>query len=545
MTVNGFTDYCKNIKNGQKILLSGEEVFDIWSDNCLVVDGYYFSNTSSLEENPLGRRPTFIHVKGKKDIVIDGNGAKILIHGVITPFIFDNCENVEFRNFEIDYARPTMSEFLILENDGRGNCLIEVSKDSLYEVRNGRLVWVGECGKNGENLWECDYRGEMSIALYNNPKTEEVIMMEKEDGVRFPCIPAFKVLADEGDGKLRIKLENEKAFFPVGCVIQTRNTVRDQIGGAFINSKKIHCENLIVNAMHGFGILSQYCDSVTFSKIRINPPIGRTNASNADFLHFSGCKGEIKIEGCVMSYGHDDFINVHGTHLIITEKNGSFLKVKFMNAYSRGFKAFFEGDEIDFIDRKTLIPYGNAKVKSVEMISDTEFIIETDQENNAKLDDAVENATWTPSVIIKNNKFGPSMGRGILCTTRRKVAIENNIFYKTGGSVLCLEDDCNFWYESGYIADLTFRNNTVIGCAYGSLGCGNPPVIDINPQVIDKTKDIYVHKKIAIENNEFKNLPENAYSIEVKNTENFIYKGNKSDKEIKFTVKSVKNAEIE
>lgn len=539
-----FSNYCKSLENGQRLLLSGDEEFHVWSDDCLVVEGYHFSNTSSIIENPTGKRPVLIYVKDKKDIVLDGNGAKIIIHGIMTPFIFDNCENIIFRNFVIDYARPTMNEFTILENDGKGNCLIKISPDTLYEIRNGNLVWVGERGKDDKYLWECDYRDDMCIAVYNNPKTEEVIMLDREEGVRFPCVPEFTILSDD-NGVLKIKLKNEKAFFPKGCIIQTRNTIRDQIGGAFLNCKNVYCEKLTVNAMHGLGILSQFCDTVTFSGLNINPPEGRTNASNADFFQVSGCKGLVTIENCNLSYGHDDFINIHGTHLIITEKNGKILKVKFMNEYSRGFKAFFVGDEIDFIDRKTLIPYDTAKVSKVDMVSDTEFVLEIEDETEAKCGDAVENATWTPSVYVHDNKFGPSMGRGILCTTRRKVVIENNLFYKTGGHALCLEDDCNFWYESGYITDFTFRNNEIIGCAYGSLGNGHFPIISINPQVIDKSKQVYVHKNITIENNIFKDLPENAYRIEVKNTENFVFKGNKTDKKINFTIESVKNTEIQ
>lgn len=545
MTCQEFTRLCRDLRDGEIVRLSGEEVFDIWSDDCLCVEGYHFSNTASAQENPAGTRPVLVYMKGKKNVVLDGNGAKIVVHGIMTPFLFDACENLVFRNFTIDYARPTMSEFTVLENDGRGTCLILIAKDSLYEVRKGRLVWVGERGKNGIPLWEHDLRDGMNLAMYRNPQTERVYAMGREKGMRFPCVPSFRVLRDEGDGRLTVRLDDPSAFFPVGCTVQIRSTVRDQIGGAFVYCRDVRCENLTVHAMHGLGLVAQFCENIAFSGLQIHPSVGRTNACNADFFQISGCSGKVVLENSSASYGHDDFVNVHGTHFLITEKEGRTLKARFMEPHSRGFVAFFVGDEIGFIDKNTLLPYGSARVARVEMLGDVDFLLETEEENNAVCGDAIENVTRTPEVYIRNNRFGPSMGRGILCLTRRKAVVENNLFYKTGGSVLCIEDDCNFWYESGCVTDLVFRNNTVIGCGYGCFGDGNVPVISVNPQVLDRKSPVYVHKKISVTGNVFRDLPENSYVIDVKNAERFEFTGNRSDREFGFRTESVKELVVD
>ena len=72
--------------------------------------------------------------------------------------------------------------------------------------------------------------------------------------------------------------------------------------------------------------------------------------------------------------------------------------------------------------------------------------------------DVVENATWTPNLYVCNCNFGPTSGRGILCTTRGKVVIENNRFRNLWGPAMLIEDDCNFWFESGYTKNVIFRN---------------------------------------------------------------------------------------
>ena len=530
-------------KDGQTVTLEKNKEYHVEQDDCFCLKGYHFSNTASIEENPQGLRPVALFLKGKKNVCIDGNGAKLIIHGIMTPFLFDECENITLENLTIDYARPTMSEFTILKQTAPAEYLIKIADFSLFDIKNNRIIWHGEKNKNGDYYWQIDYRDDMTIAMRYDPNTEYVQMMGANGDNRFPSIPEFEKIDDLGDGLLKVKLKDPNAFFPVGCTVQTRNTVRDQIGGAFVNCKNVVCKGLTIRAMHGLGLLAQLCENVTFDGLNINPAKGRTVASNADFFQASNCKGEVVIKNCVCSFGHDDFVNVHGTHLKVLEKNAenNRIKVTFVELHSRGFCSFKAGDEIDFINRLTLLPYGSAVIKNVTQISDLEFLLSLDRLPEVNVGDVIENATNTPALTVENNKFGPSTGRGVLCTTRKKIVIKNNVFYKTGGNALCVEDDCNFWFESGYVTDLTFENNKIIDCAYGSLGKGGVPVISVNPQVIKKDESIYVHKNITIKNNEFLRLPEESYRIEVKNTLNLAVENNSSDKPVKVLTESVKN----
>lgn len=532
-----------SVRDNSSVLLEKGE-YHVWSDDCKVVEGYHFSNTASEEENARGSHPVAIFLKDKKNVCIDGNGCKIIIHGIMTPLLFDACENLVVKNMTVDYARPTMSEFTVLKKADDGY-IVAIAKDSLFDVAGSRIVWHGEKGRDGKYLWELDYRDYMSISMYKDPKIEQVRIMGRDANCKFPCVPEFSSVVDLGGGLLKVTLKDEKAFFPVGCTVQTRNTVREDIGGAFVNCKNVSFEEVTIRAMHGFGLLAQLCDTVTFRGINVTPSAGRTVACNADFFHFSNCCGTITVENCICSDGHDDFINVHGTHLRIEKAEGDTLKVCFAEPHSYGFCLFKRGDRIDFINRSSLLPYGSVTVKTVTMLSEYEFLLTVEGENNAREGDYVENATMTPEVFINNNKFGPSMGRGILCTTRKKTVVKNNVFYKTGGNVLCIEDDCNFWFESGYVADVAFIDNRIVACGYGSLGEESEPVISVNPQVIAQDEPVYVHKKIAVERNVFSDLPKNSHVAKIKNTEKFIFSKNTYDGIFEIRSKWVKEMEIE
>ena len=180
--------------------------------------------------------------------------------------------------------------------------------------------------------------------------------------------------------------------------------------------------------------------------------------------------------------------------------------VRFMHDESWGFQAYEIGDELEFIKWNNLQPFAQTKVKSYKKLNDTDILLNLDRPlpeiEIGK--DVVENATWTPNLYVRNCDFGRTSGRGILCTTRGEIIIEKNKFYKLWGPALLMEDDCNFWFESGYSKNVVFRNNIIDTCDHGTT-YPDAPVIRYTPKIMDESFDGYVHGKLIIEKNEFKN----------------------------------------
>ncbi len=112
--MNELSNLILNIKNGETLTLEKGRVYDVSEDDSFILDGYFCSNTAKIDETPPGRRYSAIFLNCLKDIVIDGNGAKILVHGKMTPFLLYKCQNITIKNLEVDYARPTMSEFTVI-----------------------------------------------------------------------------------------------------------------------------------------------------------------------------------------------------------------------------------------------------------------------------------------------------------------------------------------------------------------------------------------------------------------------------------------------
>ena len=132
------------IKDGETLTLESGKIYSVWQCDCKKRNGYYFSNMASWEENPDGMHRAGVYLKDKKDVTIDGNGATLLVHGVITPILFDGCENITLKNLTVDYKRPTMSEFFVEKRTDDGRYVIYIPEEFSYEIKGGKLVWVGE-----------------------------------------------------------------------------------------------------------------------------------------------------------------------------------------------------------------------------------------------------------------------------------------------------------------------------------------------------------------------------------------------------------------
>lgn len=531
--MNEFSKIFIDIKDGETVTLENR-IYHVRQDDSFVKTGYFCTNTAKKHENPDGTRYSAIFLKDKKNITIDGNGAEIMVHGKMTPLLFDNCENITVKNLTVDYFCPTMSEFTVVSND-MGNVTLRINDECLFRTEGNDIIWHGETGADGKPYWEMAHTVQGRYIKVFDPVTEKCKDFNRNH-------LAFEKLEQIDEHTVKGTLLNKDVLLPEGCIVQTRSIVRDQTGSYFNRCKNLEFINLRVKFMHGLGIVSQFCDTVTFRNCDFTPKEGRTTASTADFFQFSGCKGRLTIENCKAQGAHDDYINVHGTHLRIieTDEYEKSIIVRFMHPETWGFQAFEKGDTLEFIKWDTLIPYGETVVEKYEKINDTDIKLWLDRTlpciETGK--DVVENATWTPSLYVSGCEFGPTSGRGILCTTRHDVVIENNIFRNLWGPALLIEDDCNFWFESGYTKNIIFRNNIVDSCEYAVMH-ETAPVIRCTPKVMDENSKQFVHGKLTIENNVFRNPACGKHSFWLEYIENVIIKDNIFDAETEIYKKVV------
>jgi hypothetical protein len=461
--------------------------YDFWPDSATETH-YYISNTSSEEEFPVKKQKVGLYLKDLKNVTLEGNGSVFVFHGKMITWVIDGSENIRLQNISINYERPGMSE-MTLEEITPTSVIANIHPDSKFAIIDGRLEWYGEkwIAKNHHAVLVRPSQGTLSYSGWE---------------------PFLKSKAEK-TGPLKVKFTGDFSKFNAqpDDVLTVRDRYRDYVGAFNNRSKNISLHHINMYSMHGLGIVSQFCENLTYDSVSIapEPGSGRVIASSADGMHFSGCKGQIAINNCRFNGLHDDPVNVHGTHLKVSEiVSPNTLKLKFMHHQSYGFNAFIKGDTVAYLHSAALQIFEQGIIKTAKLISEREMLVEMEKPFSAelKVGDALENVTWTPAVKITNSRFEGTISRGTLITTRRKVLIENNVYYRTGMHAILIENDAMGWYESGPVTDVTIRNNQFIECGFNSAP--DSYAIKINPENRELVKNYYVHRNIRIENNTFK-----------------------------------------
>ncbi len=453
----------------------------------------YVSNTTSEAENPEAVKHAAWLFRGEDGLVINGNGATLMLDGEMTAMIFDGCKGVVVKDLTIDNLHPTLTEMTVMEH-GDDWMKARVHPDSQYRLEDDHTIcWYGKGWEFSRGIaqlydperactWRCHY-----------PFSDVKSIEETQPGV----------LLIRYNGRMPWDLRDGQTF-------QMRDSYRDEVCALVANCKNVTFDNVKVRFAGNFGIVSQCSEDVTFKNVDFmpNPASGRTAAGYADFLQFSGCKGLITVDSCQFAGSHDDPINVHGTHLVVKERvTPTTLRLRYMHDQTFGFQSFFPGDSIEFVNPATLLPIGSGQIKEAKMDSPREILVtlteEMPEEYMAVPGLAVENITWTPDVNISNCYFTLSPTRGVLVTTRGKVVIEDNVFDRLPMSAILIADDASGWFESGPVRDVTVRGNLFKQC--------QGPVIYVHPE--NRENAGCVHHNLRIIDNQFDSCPGDWVSL--------------------------------
>ena len=450
---------------------------------------YHISNTTSEKENPDQTKHIGLWLKGLKNITIDGKGAHLITHGEMTSFVIDGCENITLKNFTVTAADPTVPELTATEVGDR-HMTVRIHPQSKYLIKDGKFSFVGDSWTLSEGIAQ-SYDPEKDITWRS-----------------WSPLPGLQKAIELEPNLLRFTYNTKPQATP-GMIFQMRDGIRDEACGLIQYSKNVTLEDVHLAFLGNFGLVGQMSENITYRNLTFAPETGsgRTCAGFADFVQMSGCKGLILIENSRFTGAHDDPINIHGTHLAVTDfLSPNEIVVKYMHHQTYGFQSFLPGNEIEFIDPYSLLPLASFKVKKSKMKSEREIIVTLDKSVpdsiRKKPELVIENVTYTPEVTIRNNFFSRTPSRGLLVSTRRKILIENNTFFRMQMSGILIADDARSWFESGMVRDVTIRNNNFIEC--------NEPVILIAPE--NSQNKGYVHRNITIANNRFKLIGKNAVS---------------------------------
>lgn len=437
-----------------------------------------------------------------RNLKIRGNGSTFIFHGKCLPVLFMDCENVTLEGVRIDFARSLYSEAKVL-GFKNGKTIVSIDKKAFpYEIRDGRLFFVGE---------NYPLQPIQSVIAFREG-TKNIVSNTADIGCGsdVTVLPGGKIalhrdFSKEGDG------------VAVGDTLTLRTWWRPAPACMIYRAKNTVLRDVSIHSSFGMTLLAQRSENIKIEGTKTaedqtsgmfpRPETGRVYSASADATHFSNVKGKVIVKNSFFETMMDDAINVHSTCLDIAEILApDTIRCRYRHGQAIGFELFEPGENLRFIVGKTLEnSTETVPVKSVRRISPTEVLITLKEAvpANVKPGDAVENADYQPEVVFCGNIVRNNRARGALFTTPRKVVVEDNVFKNVAGSAILLAGDAQGWYESGACEDVTIRNNLFINNLTSRFQFTNA-IISIYPEVRElASQKRFYHRNIDISNNAF------------------------------------------
>lgn len=499
-----------SLNNGDTLLLGGGE-YHFYPDYASE-KFYYISN------NDYGLKSIAFLLENKNKITIDGEGAKLIFHGKISPFVIDNSENIIIKNLTVDYYEPMYFEAKIIDS---GTDFVEMEYDSSQfhlDILDKKFRFYGE---NWENICDRVLVNEFDATIKGPaPKAKTYFAYVGDEICTDMYASLYRYLTATKTDDNKIRLEGEFGFkHNVGNLWLCTHNKRENPGIFVTESSDILFDNILLSHTLSMGVICQLSRDITLNKVVAAPNNNRNLSVDADATHFVNCSGYIHLNECSFESMMDDALNIHGIYMPCNQKlSNNEILLKFGHYQQVGVNIFKAGDRVRLVNNDTLLPVAEFTVEDSKFISKKYILLKIKEDLPKEIPDGYvfENISTAPKVHIKNCNSGYNRPRGFLITTAGETLIENCTFHNLSHAIsIC--GDANSWFESGSIGTVILRNNCFDNAAYSGGA-----VIQISPE-IKGFKSAY-HSTIIVENNYFRTNGKRFIDAEFCDT--IIFKGN-------------------
>lgn len=420
-------------------------------------------------------RPIFLPIEEVENLHLKGKGkVRLIPHGMGTAILLNETKNIRLENVTIEWETPFFAQATILGFANGETQVRFLSRDTVH-LRGERMVLDGE-GWRAQLLWGNLFDGKSHMIL---PQTGDV------------NVPAARL---GKDGRFILKADLSKKGAKVGDVFVMRDYARPHPVICLNRAIDTSFHGVTFRDGFGMGVLAQLSENLSFVKCASTPRSKKEYASNTvDSIHCSNCRGRIEVVDSIFEGMMDDALNVHSTSLAIHERRDDHtILCRYMHRQAFGLDLFRVGDKVRFIAGRTLENGPTRKVKGVVNLNDKEVLLSFAEPipEAYQAGDAIENASWQPSVIFARNTVKNNRARGVLFTTPKSVRCLDNTFDHVSGSPILLAGDAQGWYESGACQDVVIARNRFISCLTSKYQYCEA-LISIYPEV----KDLAAQKK--------------------------------------------------
>lgn len=444
-----------------------------------------------ISNNDSGLKRIAFPMIGHRNLTIDGGGAEFIFHEAITPFMLDGASGIALRDLTLDWSEPVTLTGRVQSVQGQAVTLA-LDTSSAYRFHEGTLA-IGPPG------WETEMSGFIELdaaTLAPAYHTGDVW-----GGADAPWRHSFEELAPH---QVRFMVPTGRTVTEGNHLVFLRGD-RNNPAVFVTESQQVLLENVTVHQAPAMAFIAQRSTDLTLERFHVMFKPGREQivTATADATHFVGCRGQITLKECLFEGQLDDPANIHGTYALVRQRlSDREMLLGRMHEQQKGVPYAGPGDRLRFYGTQTLNPLGDATVTAVKEVNEQDLRVTFD----ALLPDSIqselvaENLSWVPDLTITGCTARRNRARGFLISTPGRVLVEGCTL-SPGGTGILIPGECQFWYESGAVRDVTIQGNRFVNCHLGSWGRA---AIDITPHIpqIEQRAEPF-HRRIMIQDNRF------------------------------------------
>ena len=199
-------------------------------------------------------------------VTVEGNDSLFMFHGKMTTFATIGCEDVEFKDFAVDFQVPTVIDMTVESVEGN-TATIYIPECYNYEVSGTTITWYSDV-----SLIQVSVTGVSPTCQTIIPSEDTVKGIKYGAGNGNAALKNVSSIQDLGNHRVKITYSSKASEVQNGMCFQSRPTVRDHAGTFFWKSKDITMTSLDIHFLHGFGMVGQHSENITMDDVDFEAP---------------------------------------------------------------------------------------------------------------------------------------------------------------------------------------------------------------------------------------------------------------------------------
>ena len=480
----------------------------------------------AVSNNSANVKSMVFPITDMENVVIDGHGSVFVFHEIVFPFMISHSKNVTLRNMTVDLGMSPLVNFKVHGISDDGFYMDIDRKASPFFVKNGSIFFERESG-----IWD---GARHIISLHAIGRHQVQYLATGDCGLqKFENLPAKLMKCDVSETPDGIYAKY-RADTPSRCEFGEEMLSAIIDGGRSVDVICLdHSENVTVSSVSvargiGMGIIGQLSRNILIDGFSTDNVRHKGHQSlTADALHFVNCDGKLEIRNCKISDTMDDAINVHGMYTSLVKAENDTIYTRIMHKEQYHFNPYREGDRLVLIDPLTYEIKAEFTVTGAMLNSEngTDITLKGGfSYGYREISEGflVENPDRMPDLHLHHNRFDKFPHNRI--SGAGEILVEDNEFSNCHAALLCF-DLAKYWFESGRVKHLVYRNNVLDNCDI----IGNGAFLRIGVSGIAEESAPKIHERIEITGNRFSRIA--CHAVRASGVKDLILENNVFDTE--------------